>query len=353
MCNCLSAGESITDMKAFITGLTGQDGALLAELLLSKGYEVHGLIRRSSSPNLSRINHIKDSLHMHVGDVTDCACLQDLITKLRPDEIYNLAAQSFVGCSFDMPVYTAQATGMGVLNVLEAIRTAGLAKTTRLYQASSSEMFGKVQSVPQTESTPFYPRSIYGVSKLFGHWAVVNFRETYGMFAVSAQVFNHESPLRGEEFVTRKITKAVAAIYSGTQSCLSLGNLDARRDWTHAREVVQAMWLMLQQSEPEDYVIASGVSHTVRHFVELAFAAVGWTVRWQGTGLQEQGILSSGSHQGQVVVTIDPALYRPCEVDLLVGDASKARSKLGWRAQIPLQQLVQEMVDSDVKLSRK
>ncbi len=343
-----------TTQTAFITGISGQDGALLAELLLCKGYEVHGLIRRSSSPNLSRIEHIKERLHLHVGDITDGACLQQLMVSVRPDETYNLAAQSFVGSSFEMPTYTAQATGMGVLNVLEAIRTAGLTKHTRLYQASSSEMFGKVQQVPQTEVTPFWPRSIYGVSKLFGHYAVRNYRESYGMFAVSGLIYNHESRYRGEEFVTRKITKAVARMQAGKQDVLTLGNLDARRDWLHAVEVVQAMWMMLQNDTPEDYVIASGVTTTVRRFVEMAFEVVGWGILWknEGQGVHERGVLTSGPRQGDTVVVVDPTFYRPCEVDLLVGDASKARRELGWEAKIPLQDLVREMVLNDVKLIR-
>ncbi len=334
-----------TKTVALITGISGQDGAILAEQLLSKGYEVHGLIRRSSSPNLARIKHIQDKLHLHVGDITDGACLQTIINVVRPRELYNLAAQSFVGSSFDMPVYTAQATGMGVVNVLEAVRCAGLTEHTRVLQASSSEMFGLVQSVPQTEGTAFHPRSMYGVSKLFAYWAVRNSRESYSMFAVNSIAMNHESKLRGDEFVTRKISKGVAGIVCGKQECLWLGNLDAQRDWGAAREYTHAMWLMLQRDHPDDYVIATGVTTTVRRFVELAFQAAGESIKWQNEGLDEKGFVS-----GRCVVKIDPHLYRVCEVDLLIGDASKAEKDLGWKAKVTVEEIADEMVEHDISL---
>jgi GDPmannose 4,6-dehydratase len=339
---------------AMITGVTGQDGAYLSELLLEKGYEVHGIKRRSSSFNTGRIEHIYEGpqqhgarFHLHYGDLTDATNLIRLVQQIRPDEIYNLAAQSHVQVSFETPEYTANADAMGTLRLLEAIRILGMEKTCRFYQASTSELYGLVQEVPQRETTPFYPRSPYGVAKLYAYWIAVNYREAYGMFAVNGILFNHESPLRGETFVTRKITRAVAAIKLGRQERLYLGNLSALRDWGHAREYVEGMWLMLQQDQPEDFVLATGETTSVRQFVEWAFEDVGMSLAWQGEGEAEKGYCRE---TGRCLVEVDPRYFRPTEVDLLIGDASKAQVKLGWRAQVPVRELVREMVAADLIL---
>ncbi|MBX4911582.1 MULTISPECIES: GDP-mannose 4,6-dehydratase [Rhizobium] len=339
---------------ALITGITGQDGAYLAELLLGKGYIVHGLKRRSSSFNTSRIEHLYEDPHvenprfiLHFGDMTDSTNLIRVIQETQPDEIYNLAAQSHVQVSFETPEYTANADGTGTLRLLEAIRLLGLTRKTRFYQASTSELYGKVQEVPQSETTPFYPRSPYAAAKLYAYWIVVNYREAYGMHASNGILFNHESPIRGETFVTRKITRAAAAIHLGLQERLYLGNLDAKRDWGHAREYVRGMWLMLQQDEPEDYVLATGETHSVRAFVDKAFAKVGMPIDWRGTGVEEKGYDKSS---GRCVVEIDPAYFRPTEVDLLIGDPTKAHTKLGWKHETSLDQLVTEMVREDLKV---
>lgn len=341
---------------ALVTGITGQDGSYLTELLLSKGYEVHGIIRRSSSFNTGRLEHLYEDAHgpfagssrlfLHYGDLTDATSLVALLQKVRPDEVYNLGAQSHVKVSFELAEYTADVDGLGTLRLLEALRTAGLASTARFYQASTSELYGQVQETPQTELTPFYPRSPYGVAKLFSYWTVVNHREAYGMFAVNGILFNHESPRRGPTFVTRKITRAVARIAAGLQECLYLGNLDARRDWGHAKDYVEAMWLMLQAKEPEDFVVATSQTCTVRRFVTLAFAVVGLFVDWQGEGLDEVGV---SSVDGRVLVRVDPSYFRPTEVDVLLGDASKAKEKLGWVPKTDLESLVVEMVQADVQ----
>ncbi|EJB01893.1 GDP-mannose 4,6-dehydratase [Rhizobium leguminosarum bv. trifolii WSM597] len=339
---------------ALITGITGQDGAYLAELLLEKGYIVHGLKRRSSSFNTSRIEHLYEDPHienprfiLHFGDMTDSTNLIRVVQETQPDEIYNLAAQSHVQVSFETPEYTANADGTGTLRLLEAIRLLGLTKKTRFYQASTSELYGKVQEVPQSETTPFYPRSPYAAAKLYAYWIVVNYREAYGMHASNGILFNHESPIRGETFVTRKITRAAAAIHLGLQERLYLGNLDAKRDWGHAREYVRGMWLMLQQDEPEDYVLATGETHSVRSFVDKAFAKVGMQIDWRGTGVEEKGYDKTS---GRCVVEIDPAYFRPTEVDLLIGDPTKAHTKLGWKHETSLDQLVAEMVREDLKV---
>lgn len=338
---------------ALITGVTGQDGAYLAELLLAKGYVVHGMKRRSSSFNTARIDHLYVDPHdeaarlrLHYGDMTDSTNLIRLLQETQPDEIYNLAAQSHVQVSFETPEYTANADALGTLRLLEAIRILGLTERTRFYQASTSELYGKVQAVPQTETTPFYPRSPYAVAKLFGYWITVNYREAYGIFGCNGILFNHESPIRGETFVTRKITRAVAAIHHGLQERLYIGNLDARRDWGHARDYVEGMWRILQHAEPDDYVLATGETSSVRHFIELAFAEVGVRVGWRGKGVEEQGVCEK---TGGVLVSVDPRYFRPTEVDLLVGDAEKARRKLGWEPKVRLQELVAEMVASDLR----
>jgi len=343
--------------RALISGITGQDGAYLAELLLAKGYEVHGIKRRASSFNTDRIDHLYQDpheqgvrLHLHYGDLTDASNLIRIIQQVQPDEIYNLAAQSHVAVSFETPEYTANADAVGTLRILEAIRILDLRERTRFYQASTSEMFGKVHETPQRETTPFYPRSPYGVAKLYGHWITVNYREAHGMFACSGILFNHESPLRGETFVTRKITRGLARIREGLESCLYLGNLDSLRDWGHARDYVRAQWLMLQQPEPEDFVIASGVQHSVREFVARAAAHLGMNLRWQGEGLDEQGV---DTHTGGIVVRVDPRYFRPTEVDSLLGDSTKARMKLGWRPEIPFDTLVKEMVGTDLQIARR
>ena len=349
--------------RALITGITGQDGAYLAELLLDKGYEVHGIKRRSSSFNTARVDHLYRDPHekdirflMHYGDLTDATNLIRIIQEVQPDEIYNLAAQSHVKVSFETPEYTANADALGTLRILEAIRILGREDQTRFYQASTSEMYGKVREIPQTENTPFYPRSPYGAAKVYAYWITVNYREAYGIFAVNGILFNHESPIRGETFVTRKITRAVARMHMGLQDCLYLGNLDARRDWGHARDYVRAMWLMLQQEKPEDYVIATGEDHSVREMVEMAFAAVGVALRWEGRGADEKGIVvqidadgGSSLRPGDAVVRIDPHYFRPTEVDALLGDASKAREKLGWAPETSFNELVATMMHEDLK----
>jgi GDPmannose 4,6-dehydratase len=337
---------------ALISGATGQDGAYLAELLLSKGYVVHGIKRRSSSFNTERLDHlIHDpheqgvSFHLHYGDVTDATNIIRIVQETQPDEIYNLAAQSHVQVSFETPEYTANADGLGTLRFLEAIRILGREDKTRFYQASTSELFGKVQEVPQRETTPFYPRSPYAAAKLYAHWITVNYREAYGMHASCGILFNHESPIRGETFVTRKITRAVASIKHGRQSRLFLGNLDALRDWGHARDFVEGMWLILQQREPDDYVLATGESHSVREFVEKAFAQIGKTIVWRGSGVEEKGVERA---TGEVLVEVDPRYFRPTEVETLLGDPSKAHSRLGWHHKTSFDQLVKDMVDADM-----
>ena len=337
--------------KALITGVTGQDGAYLSELLLEKGYEVHGVKRRSSSFNSARIDHLYESPHaesrrfiLHYGDLTDSTNLIRIIQEVQPDEIYNLAAQSHVMVSFETPEYTANADAIGTLRILEAIRILGLEQKTRFYQASTSELYGKVQEVPQSETTPFYPRSPYAAAKIYGYWITVNYREAYGLHASNGILFNHESPLRGETFVTRKITRAVAAISKGLQDRLYLGNMDAERDWGHARDYVEGMWRMMQQDEPDDYVLATGQTHTVRSFVDRAFAAVDEAITWEGSGVDEVG----RNKAGEIVVSVDPAYFRPTEVDLLIGDPSKAKEKLGWTATCTLDEMVSEMVESDL-----
>jgi GDPmannose 4,6-dehydratase len=335
-----------------ITGVTGQDGAYLAELLLAKGYVVHGLKRRSSSFNTGRVDHLYLDPHehetrflMHYGDLTDATNLIRLVQETQPDEIYNLAAQSHVQVSFETAEYTGNADGLGTLRLLEAIRILGLGERVRFYQASTSELYGKVQEVPQRETTPFYPRSPYAAAKLYAYWITVNYREAYGFHASNGILFNHESPLRGETFVTRKITRAVAAIELGLQERLYIGNLDAKRDWGHARDYVEGMWRILQQDEPDDYVLATGESHSVRELVELAFACVDRTIVWQGEGVSEVGIDGRG---GKELVRVDPRYFRPTEVDLLLGDPSKARAKLGWRHRTSFPELVREMVEADL-----
>ncbi|MGZ4033642.1 MAG: GDP-mannose 4,6-dehydratase [Bacteroidia bacterium] len=339
---------------ALITGVTGQDGAYLAELLLSKGYTVHGIKRRSSMFNTGRIDHLYKDQHekkvnffLHYGDLTDSTNLIRIIQETQPDEIYNLAAQSHVKVSFDSPEYTANADAIGTLRILEAIRILKLEKKTRFYQASTSEMYGYVQEIPQKETTPFYPRSPYGVAKVYGFWITKNYREAYGIYTCNGILFNHESPLRGETFVTRKITRAVAKIHLKMQEKLFLGNLDAERDWGHAKDYVEGMWLMMQQKEGDDFVLATGVKITVRKFVKLAFAEVGIKLKWEGKGVDEKGI---NLETGKVVVEVDPRYFRPTEVELLIGDASKARKALGWAPKHTLEQLVSEMVACDVKL---
>jgi GDPmannose 4,6-dehydratase len=346
---------------ALITGITGQDGAYLAELLLEKGYMVHGVKRRASLINTSRIDHLYQDPHernlrfkLHYGDMTDSTNLIRIIQETQPDEIYNLAAMSHVKVSFDTPEYTANADGLGTLRLLEAVRILGLEKKTRIYQASTSELYGLVQEIPQRETTPFYPRSPYAVAKLYAYWITVNYREAYGMFACNGILFNHESPLRGETFVTRKITRAVAAIALGKQDMLFLGNLDAKRDWGHARDYVDAMWRILQQNEPEDFVIATGITTSVREFVRLAFAEAGITIEFTGVGVNERGIVANCANEnyqietGTVVVKVDAEYFRPTEVDLLIGDPGKAKHKLQWNPEYNLHSLVKEMVAFDV-----
>jgi GDPmannose 4,6-dehydratase len=351
--------------KALITGVTGQDGAYLAESLLDKGYEVHGLKRRSSLFNTQRIDHIYENhhvphkdFHLHYGDLTDSTNLIRIIQEVKPDEVYNLAAMSHVHVSFETPEYTANADGIGALRILEAIRLLNLSKKTRYYQASTSELYGLVQQVPQSESTPFYPRSPYAVAKLYAYWITINYREAYNIYACNGILFNHESPIRGETFVTRKITRGVAKIILGLQDKLFLGNLDSRRDWGHAKDYVEAMWLMLQQENPEDYVVATGITTSIREFVKMAFCEVGVRLEFKGEGTNEVGIIvDTGDNRkiriGQEVVKIDPRYYRPTEVDLLIGDSSKARNKLGWRPNYTLSSLVKEMIECDLELFKK
>lgn len=338
--------------KALITGVTGQDGSYLAELLLQKGYEVHGIKRRSSSFNSARIDHLYRDPHipggrffLHYGDLTDATNLIRVLQEVQPTEIYNLAAQSHVQVSFETPEYTANADAIGTLRLLEGIRILGMQNRVRFYQASTSELYGQVREVPQTEQTPFYPRSPYAAAKLYGYWITVNYREAYGLHASNGILFNHEGPRRGETFVTRKITRAVAAIHFGEQECLYIGNLNAKRDWGHAQDYVEGMWRILQQPEPDDYVLATGEAHSVREFVELAFAEVGLTIRWTGEGLNEAGQCSK---TGRTLVRIDPRYFRPTEVDLLLGDPSKARRKLGWTHRTNFKDLVREMVAHDL-----
>ena len=354
--------------KALITGITGQDGAYLAEFLLDKGYEVHGIKRRSSLFNTARIDHLYQDPHekrrnfiLHHGDLTDSSSLIHIIETVQPDEIYNLAAQSHVAVSFEEPEYTANSDALGTLRLLEAIRILGLNEKTKFYQASTSELYGKVQEVPQTETTPFYPRSPYAAAKLYSYWIVVNYREAYNIYACNGILFNHESPLRGETFVTRKITRALARISLGLQDCLYLGNLDAKRDWGHARDYVEMMWLMLQQDEPDDYVVATGVQHSVKDFVNVAAEELGITLRWQGDGVDEIGIVesvddASGNMQfqkGSAIVKVDPRYFRPTEVEELIGDPSKAKKELGWVQKTSFQDLVKEMIRTDLAETKK
>ena len=342
--------------KALITGVTGQDGAYLAEFLLGKGYVVHGIKRRTSLFNTDRIDHLYQDPHvrdrnfvLHYGDMTDSSSLIRIIQEVQPDEIYNLAAQSHVAVSFEEPEYTANSDALGALRVLEAIRTLGLEKKTRFYQASTSELYGLVQEVPQKETTPFYPRSPYAVAKLYAYWITVNYRESYGMYACNGILFNHESPIRGETFVTRKITRALARIKLGLQDCLYLGNLDSLRDWGHAKDYVEMQWLMLQQETPEDFVIATGVQFSVRDFVNAAASELGIKVRWEGAGIDEKGF----DENGNCIVAVDERYFRPAEVETLLGDASKAKVKLGWSPKITFQQLVSEMVREDLKSAER
>ena len=325
---------------ALITGITGQDGSYLAELLLEKGYEVHGIVRRSSLINTHRIDHIYDSITLHYGDLTDATNLVRVIKQVQPDEIYNLGAQSHVKVSFEMPEYTADVDAVGTLRVLEAVRLLGMEGKVRIYQASTSELYGLVQETPQSETTPFYPRSPYGVAKLYGYWIIKNYREAYGMYACSGILFNHESPRRGETFVTRKITQALSKISVGLQDCLYLGNLDAKRDWGHAKDFVEAMWLMLQQDEPDDYVIATGVQYSVKDFVEEAAPYFGMNIVWLNEGLDTVGY---DRNSKKIVIRVDPKYFRPAEVETLLGDASKAKEKLGWEPKISFKQLVEDM----------
>jgi GDPmannose 4,6-dehydratase len=343
--------------RALITGITGQDGAYLAEFLLNKDYEVHGIKRRASSFNTARVDHLYKDPHeknvrffMHYGDLTDATNLIRVIQEVQPDEIYNLAAQSHVKVSFETPEYTANADALGTLRLLEAIRILDLVNKTRFYQASTSELYGKVGDSPQTEKTPFYPRSPYGVAKLYGYWITVNYREAYDMFACNGILFNHESPIRGETFVSRKITRGLTRIKLGLQDRLYLGNLDAKRDWGHVRDYVEMQWLMLQQDEPEDYVIATGEQHSVREFVELAGENLGFSIRWEGKGLEEKGI---DDNTGNLLVCVDSRYFRPTEVDTLLGDSTKAQEKLGWKARISFKELISEMVAADLKEAEK
>jgi len=354
--------SALTGKTALITGVTGQDGSYLADLLLEKGYKVHGIKRRSSLINTQRIDHLYQDPHeknvrfqLHYGDMTDSTNLIRIIQETQPDEIYNLAAMSHVKVSFDEPEYTANADGIGTLRLLEAIRILGLEKKTRIYQASTSELYGLVQAVPQSETTPFYPRSPYAVAKLYAYWITVNYREAYGMFACNGILFNHESPMRGETFVTRKITRAVSAIVKHKQECLYLGNLDAKRDWGHAKDYVDAMWRILQQDVPEDFVIATGITTTVRDFIKLAFAEVGISLSFSGEGVNEKGSVLSCSNdayqlpEGKIVVAVDPEYFRPTEVELLIGDATKSKTKLGWVPKYDLAGLVKEMMEKDLE----
>lgn len=347
----MNAPEADVPRKvALITGITGQDGSYLTEFLLSKGYEVHGIIRRSSSFNTGRLEHLyadphtKPKMYLHYGDLTDSSCLVSIVSRVQPTEVYNLAAQSHVKVSFDMAEYTGEVDALGTLRLLDALRACGMAHKVRFYQASTSELYGKVVETPQKETTPFYPRSPYGVAKLYSFWIVVNYREAYGMFACNGILFNHESPRRGRTFVTRKISRAVAEISQGISQCVYLGNLDAKRDWGHARDYIEGMWLMLQQDQPEDYVLSTNECHSVREFVEKAFAVIGMQISWEGEGEQEVG----KDQNGVARVRVDSAYYRPTEVDLLLGDSSKARRNLGWTPRVSFDELVNEMVLSDI-----
>lgn len=342
--------------KALITGVTGQDGSYLAELLLSKGYEVHGIKRRASLFNTDRVDHLYQDPHevgrkftLHYGDMTDSSSLIRIIQQVQPDEIYNLAAQSHVAVSFEEPEYTANSDALGALRLLEAIRILGLEKKTRFYQASTSELYGLVQEIPQKETTPFYPRSPYAVAKLYAYWITVNYREAYGIYACNGILFNHESPVRGETFVTRKITRALARIKLGLQDCVYLGNLDAKRDWGHAKDYVEMQWMMLQQDRPEDFVIATGVQFSVREFVNAAAAEIGLAIRWKGEGVEEKGY----DENGRCLVAVDPRYFRPAEVETLLGDASKARDLLGWTPRISFEELVAEMMREDLKAAQR
>ena len=343
--------------RALITGITGQDGAYLADFLLKKGYEVHGIKRRASSFNTARVDHLYRDPHeqdvrfmMHYGDLTDSTNLIRIIQEIQPDEVYNLGAQSHVKVSFETPEYTANVDGLGTLRILEAIRILKMEEKTRFYQASTSELFGKVQEIPQKETTPFYPRSPYGVAKLYAYWITVNYREAYGMYACNGILFNHESPVRGETFVTRKITRALARIKTGLQDTLYLGNLDARRDWGHARDFVEMQWLMLQQDEPEDYVIATGIQYSVRELIEIAAQQLGISIRWEGEGIDEKGIEEK---TGQIIVAVDPGYYRPTEVNELLVDAGKAREKLGWVPGTSFEEMIAEMIEADMEEAQK
>ncbi len=345
---------------ALITGITGQDGAYLAELLLDKGYEVHGFRRRTSLFNTDRIDHLYQDIHekdvrlkLHYGDMTDTSSIVRVIQQIQPDEIYNLAAQSHVAISFEEPEYTANSDALGALRVLEAIRVLGLQKKTKFYQASTSELYGLVQQVPQTELTPFYPRSPYAVAKLYAYWITVNYREAYGIYACNGILFNHESPIRGETFVTRKITRALAKIKLGLQECLYLGNLDAKRDWGHAKDYVEMQWLMLQQDQPEDYVIATGIQYSVRDFVTIAAQDLGLNIKWIGQGVNEQGVVQESGGTLKTIVKVDSRYFRPTEVETLLGDATKAREKLGWQPKIGFEELVREMIQADLQLAKK
>ena len=342
---------------ALITGITGQDGSYLAEFLLEKGYEVHGIKRRSSSFNTDRIDHLYQDPHeaerkffLHYGDLADSMSLIRLIQKIQPDEIYNLGAQSHVAVSFESPEYTADTVGLGALRILDAIRTLRLEKKTRYYQASTSELYGKVLEIPQKETTPFYPRSPYGVAKLYAYWVTVNYREAYGIYACNGILFNHESPVRGETFVTRKITRALARISQGLQETLYLGNLDAKRDWGHAKDYVEMQWLMLQQDEPDDFCIATGIQYSVRDFVNFAWAHLGKKILWEGNGLEEKGY---DSKSGDLIVAVDPRYFRPSEVETLLGDPAKAKLKLGWEPKITLEELVHEMMEYDINIAKR
>jgi GDPmannose 4,6-dehydratase len=349
------SGEALKK-TALISGITGQDGSYLAEFLLRKGYEVHGIKRRTSLFNTDRIDHLYEDPHvhhrnfiLHYGDLTDSSSLVHIVQKVQPDEVYNLGAQSHVAVSFEQPEYTADVDAMGTLRLLEAIRILGLEKKTRFYQASTSELYGLVQQVPQTEKTPFYPRSPYAVAKLYGYWITVNYRESYGMYACNGILFNHESPTRGETFVTRKITRALARIKVGLQDCLYLGNMNALRDWGHARDYVEVQWLMLQQEKPEDFVIATGQQHSVREFVSIAAADLGLKLAWSGSGPDEKAL----DENGQVIVAVDPRYFRPAEVETLLGDATYARDRLGWKPRIGFEELVREMVQTDLEEAKR
>ena len=351
--------------RALITGITGQDGAYLAEFLLGKGYEVHGIKRRASSFNTERIDHVYQDPHdsnrrlfLHYGDLTDSGNLTRILQQVKPDEVYNLGAQSHVQVSFETPEYTADVDAMGSVRLLEAIRLLGMAKTTRFYQASTSELYGKVVEIPQSERTPFYPRSPYGVAKLYAYWITVNYRESYGMYACNGILFNHESPLRGETFVTRKITRAIARAHVGLETCLYLGNLDALRDWGHAKDYVRMQWMMLQQDHAEDFVIATGKQHSVRQFVERTAGELGITIEWRGAGVDEKGVVASAPADsavkaGQTLVAVDPRYFRPAEVETLLGDPTKAREKLGWTPAITFEEMVSEMVRADLKTAQR